>query len=54
MNTPPLSSRERVRLALEHKETDRVPVAMICSGINEPARAQFRDYLKHECGRNTA
>ena len=52
MNKPPLSSRERVRLALEHKETDRVPVAMICSGINEPARAQFGDYLKHECGRD--
>ena len=43
-----LSSRERVRLALEHKETDRVPIAMVCSGINEPARSQFDGYLKRE------
>ena len=36
-----LSSRERVRLALEHRETDRIPIAMVCSGINEPARTEF-------------
>jgi uroporphyrinogen decarboxylase len=46
--THELSSRERVRLALEHKETDRVPIAMVCSGINEPARSQFDGYLKRE------
>jgi uroporphyrinogen decarboxylase len=41
-----LTSRERVRLALEHKETDRVPIAMVCSGINPPANKLFNDYLK--------
>ena len=44
--TDELSSRERVRLALEHKETDRVPIAMVC--INEPPRSQFDGYLKRE------
>ncbi len=43
-----LSSRERVRLALEHKETDRVPIAMVCSGINEPTHTEFDGYLKRE------
>jgi uroporphyrinogen decarboxylase len=43
-----LSSRERVRLALDHKETDRIPIAMVCSGINEPTRTQFDGYLKRE------
>jgi uroporphyrinogen decarboxylase len=46
--TGELSSRERVRLALDHKETDRVPIAMVCSGINEPARSLFEDYLRRE------
>ena len=46
--TDELSSRERSRLAREHKETDRVPIAMVCSGINEPARSQFDAYLKRE------
>jgi len=32
-----LSHRERVLLALEHRGTDRIPIAMICSGVNEPA-----------------
>jgi uroporphyrinogen decarboxylase len=32
-----LSPRERVRLALEHRGTDRIPISMICSDINEPA-----------------
>lgn len=45
-----LSSRERVRLALEHRETDRVPIAMVCAGINEPARTQFDELLKRERG----
>ncbi len=34
---PELSHRERVLLALEHRETDRVPISMICSGINDPS-----------------
>ena len=45
-----LSSRERVRLALEHQETDRIPVAMVCSGINAPARKALESYLQRERG----
>ena len=45
-----LSSRERVRLALEHRETDRVPVAMVCAGINPPARRALEAYLRRERG----
>ena len=41
-----LSSRERVRLALRHKETDRIPIAMVCSGINPPARRELDKYLR--------
>jgi len=45
-----LSSRERVRLALEHKETDRIPIAMVCSGINAPAHRELESYLQKERG----
>ena len=45
-----LSSRERVRLALEHRETDRIPIAMVCSGINSPAREAVDAYLRRERG----
>ncbi|MFA5262534.1 MAG: uroporphyrinogen decarboxylase family protein [Opitutaceae bacterium] len=43
-----LTHRERIRLALEHKETDRIPIAMVCSGINPPAHATLTEYLKRE------
>ncbi len=43
-----LSGKDRIRLALQHQETDRIPIAMVCSGINEPARREFDDYLKRE------
>jgi|SRR5208283_944165 len=43
-----LTHRERVRLALEHKETDRVPIAMVCSGINPPAYRALAEHLKRE------
>lgn len=43
-----LSSRERVSLALNHKETDRIPIAMVCSGINQPAYSELDSFLKHE------
>ena len=46
----PLSSRERVLLALEHQETDRIPFAMVCSGINEPTRTEFDQFLRREHG----
>ncbi len=43
-----LTHRERVRLALEHQETDRIPVAMVCSGINPPACRALADHLRRE------
>jgi uroporphyrinogen decarboxylase len=45
-----LSSRERVRLALVHKETDRIPIAMVCAGINPPAYKALESYLQSERG----
>ncbi|HUL52546.1 MAG TPA: uroporphyrinogen decarboxylase family protein [Opitutaceae bacterium] len=43
-----LTHRERVRLALNHEETDRVPIAMVCSGINPPAYQALTAHLKRE------
>ncbi|MCK5804403.1 MAG: hypothetical protein KAI66_16310 [Lentisphaeria bacterium] len=54
MGRQELSSRERVRLALEHRETDRIPIAMVCSGINEPARSEFDDLLRRTRGTDAA
>lgn len=45
-----LTHRQRVRLALEHRQTDRVPIAMVCSGINAPARSELEAYLQRERG----
>lgn len=45
-----LTHRERVRLALEHRETDRVPIAMVCSGLNPPAHADLSEYLRANRG----
>jgi len=45
-----LSPRERVRRALNHQTTDRVPIAMVCSGLNPPAHAQLELYLQRERG----
>jgi len=45
-----LSSRERVRLALEHQQTDRIPFAMVCSGVNQPAWADVDALLRRERG----
>ena len=47
---PSLTSRERVRLALDHQQTDRIPIATVCSGINAPARQEFETYLQRERG----
>ena len=38
------SSRARVRLALAHLETDRIPIAMVCAGVNLPAYRANHDY----------
>ena len=50
MRTPSLSRRERVRLELEHRTTHRIPIAMVCSGINPPARAALAAVLERERG----
>lgn len=49
-----LSSCERVRLALEHEETDRIPIGMVCSGINPPAYKALERYLQRERGMSVA
>lgn len=43
-----LSPRERVTLALDHKPTDRVPIAMVCSGLTPPAYGALAQYLAAE------
>ena len=43
-----LTPRERVRLALEHRQTDRVPMSLICAGINRPAWEALDAYLHTE------
>ena len=48
--TETLSPRERVLLALDHQTTDRVPIAMVCSGINPPARRELESYLQRDRG----
>jgi uroporphyrinogen decarboxylase len=45
-----LTGRERVGLALSHGVTDRIPIALVCGGINPPALRTFGDYLKRERG----
>ena len=43
-----------MRLALAHQETDRIPIAMVCSGINPPARAALEEFLRRERGLGVA
>ena len=43
-----LSHHERVRLSLAHEETDRIPIAMVCSGVNE--LPVLEEYLQRERG----
>jgi len=45
-----VSHRERVLLALDRKKADRIPIAMVCSGINSPAREKLEAKLKSERG----
>lgn len=45
-----LSHRERVRLALDHQTTDRIPIATVCAGINAPAHRALEEYLARERG----
>jgi uroporphyrinogen decarboxylase len=46
----PLSGRERVRLALDHRTTDRIPVGMVCAGINPPAYRELQAVLSRGRG----
>jgi uroporphyrinogen decarboxylase len=39
-----------VRLALQHRTTDRIPVGMVCAGINPPATRAFDQWLRQERG----
>lgn len=50
MSRSELTSRERVRLALQHQRTDRIPIAMVCAGINPPAWRDLEDLLQRERG----
>jgi len=45
-----VSHRERVLLALDMKKADRIPIAMVCSGINSPAREQLEARLRSSRG----
>jgi len=45
-----MTGRERVRKALNHETTDRIPIAMVCSGINEPTRGELDAHLKKTRG----
>lgn len=49
-----LSHRERVRLALEHQTTDRIPIGMVCAGINAPAHRALEKLLQRERGLSVA
>jgi len=52
--TNSLTRRERVRLALAHRETDRVPLSMIGSAINPPAAEALDAYLRERRGVSAA
>ena len=54
MSKDQLSHRERVRLALDHQETDRVPIAMVVAGLQPPAHRDFEEYLARERGLSVA
>ncbi len=48
--TETLSGRERVRLALLHETTDRIPIGLVCGGINPPALRGMDEWLRRERG----
>lgn len=49
-----MTGRERVRKALNHETTDRIPIAMVCSGVNEPTRTDLDAYLREARGTSLA
>lgn len=54
MTSTLLTHRERVLTALAHQNTDRVPIAMVCSGINPPAYQALEQFLQRERGLSVA
>ena len=40
-----MKPRERVLAALKHETTDRIPIAMVCAGVNPPAYRDLEKYL---------
>ncbi len=46
MKTKPLTGKERLELCLNHETTDRIPIGMLCGGINPYAKSQFDAYMK--------
>ena len=45
-----MKPRERVLAALNHEVTDRIPIAMVCAGINPPAYRELDKHLKSSRG----
>ena len=45
-----LTHRERVRLALAHQTTDRIPMAMVCAGFNPPPQKALEELLQRTRG----
>jgi uroporphyrinogen decarboxylase len=45
-----LTHHERMTLALEHRDTDRIPISMVCSGIHQPVYGQLESMLQEERG----
>jgi uroporphyrinogen decarboxylase len=50
MSKDELTHRERVRLALEHETTDRIPISLICSGVHQPTFGELDALLQREKG----
>ena len=50
MSGQELTPHERVKLALEHRKTDRIPISMVCSGIHQPAYGELEELLQRERG----
>jgi uroporphyrinogen decarboxylase len=40
-----MTSRERILAGLDHKKTDRIPFAFVCSGVNLSAKKKLMEYL---------
>jgi uroporphyrinogen decarboxylase len=45
-----LTARERVRLALQHQPTDRIPIGMVCAGLNPPVVKALDEWLMKDRG----